>query len=119
MSQTNFELSPSVKRLQPEHWQALWLGSQIPGQMIASRTIELIYDHACQKSGVFKKGGIHSLRHSFATHLLEQGNDLRFIQELLVHSSSKTTEIYTHVSKSAITKIRSPLANIHLRHIGK
>jgi integrase/recombinase XerD len=95
---------------------------QTPGQKIAARTIELIFEQACQKAGVLKKGGIHTLRHTlrlssaqaFATHLLEQGTDLRYIQELLGHSSSKTTEIYTHVSTLAITRIRSPLAKIDL-----
>jgi len=86
--------------------------------MISARTISLIFDHACYKSGVEKKGGIHTLRHSFATHLLEQGTDLRYIQELLGHSSSKTTEIYTHVSNAAISRIRSPLAKINLHNRG-
>jgi site-specific recombinase XerD len=89
---------------------------QFPGKMISGRTISLIFDNACHKAGIHKKSGIHGLRHSFATHLLEQGTDLRFIQELLGHSSSKTTEIYTHVSKSVIANIRSPLAKIDLQH---
>ena len=56
-----------------------------------------------------KKVSVHSLRHSFATHLLEGGIDLRYIQELLGHSSSKTTEIYTHVTQKSIQNIVSTL----------
>jgi Site-specific recombinase XerD len=96
--------------------QTWFFEGQTPGQMTVSRTIELIYDHACQKAGVEKKKGIHALRHSFATHLLEQGVDLRQIQVLLGHSSIKTTEIYTHVSNKEISKIRSPLANLNLNN---
>lgn len=98
----------------------IWLfEGQTPGKMISAKTISLIFNNACQKAGVEKKGGIHSLRHSFATHLLEQGTDLRFIQELLGHSSSRTTEIYTHVSKHAISRIQSPLAKIRLQNLDK
>jgi site-specific recombinase XerD len=86
--------------------------SEWSGVRLSSRTIAQIYMNACKKAGINIKGGIHSLRHSFATHLLEHGTDLRYIQTLLGHASSKTTEIYTHVSNNVIGKIRSPLANL-------
>ena len=65
--------------------------------------------NAALKAGIRKNVTPHMLRHSFATHLLEQGTDLRYIQELPGHNSSKTTEIYTHVSKKAIDKIKNPV----------
>jgi len=83
-----------------------------PGRHISTRTVQAIFKYACEKAGIKKEVSAHSLRHSFATHLLESGVDLRYIQEILGHKSSKTTEIYTHVSKASIARIRSPLDTI-------
>jgi site-specific recombinase XerD len=88
-----------------------------PGEMISKRTISKVYYNACEKAEIARKGGIHTLRHSFATHLLENGVDLRYIQTLLGHSSSKTTEIYTHVSPEAVRKIKSPIASLKNKKI--
>ncbi|TCO68997.1 site-specific tyrosine recombinase/integron integrase [Marinisporobacter balticus] len=82
------------------------------GQHLHDRSVQKIFKRACEKAKMKKNATVHTLRHSFATHLLEGGTDLRYIQELLGHSSSKTTEIYTHVSKKSIRKIESPLDRI-------
>lgn len=81
---------------------------------LTTRTISLIYEQACEKAGIHRNGGIHTLRHTFATHLLENGTDLRYIQELLGHKSSKTTEIYTPVTSHKIAEIRSPVSRLKI-----
>ena len=84
------------------------------GEILNSRTIQLIFDHACRRAGVPKIGGIHTLRHSFATHLMERGIDTRCVQELLGHANIKTTEIYTHVSTAMLRNIKSPLSYLDI-----
>jgi integrase/recombinase XerD len=92
-----------------------WLfTSSHTGLRLTIRSIQKVYENACEKAGVHRRGGIHSLRHSFATHLLESGTDIRYIQELLGHSSTKTTEIYTHVASHRLAAIRSPLSDLQL-----
>ena len=82
------------------------------GGQYSKRSLQNVFQNALQKAGINKKIGIHSLRHSYATHLLEQGTDIRFIQELLGHKDIKTTLIYTDVSNNSIRNIKSPLDNL-------
>jgi site-specific recombinase XerD len=76
---------------------------------IHSRSVQHVFERAVVKAGITRRVSVHTLRHSFATHLLEQGVDVRYIQELLGHSSPNTTMIYTHVSTGKIKNIKSPL----------
>ena len=85
---------------------------QNKGQPYDARSLQLVLKQALQKKGIKKPVTLHWLRHSYATHLLESGTDLRYIQELLGHSSSKTTEIYTHVSTKSIQQIKSPFDDL-------
>jgi len=81
-------------------------------QYIGQLWRQKIFQNACKKAGIKKNVSVHSLRHYFATHLLESGIDLRYIQKLLGHKSSKTTEIYTHVSTKNLSAIKNPLDSL-------
>ncbi len=93
------------KRYKPRHW--LFEGQT--GGKYSKTSIQKVFHKAKKAAGIRKHATVHTLRHSFATHLLESGTDLRYIQELLGHGSSKTTEIYTHVSTRKLSNIKSPL----------
>jgi site-specific recombinase XerD len=83
-----------------------------PDRHITTRSVQRVVKRAARAAGIEKTVTSHTLRHSFATHLLEGGTNLRVIQELLGHQSARTTQIYTHVTRSALESVRSPLDNL-------
>lgn len=90
-----------------------WLFEGVNGdEPYDARSLSNVLKQALTKVGITKPVSLHWLRHSYATHLLESGTDLRYIQELLGHRSSKTTEIYTHVSTKSLEQIKSPFDDL-------
>ncbi len=91
----------------------IWLfEGERAGQPYDARSLSNVLKQALAKTGIKKPVSLHWLRHSYATHLLEAGTDLRYIQEILGHKSSRTTEIYTHVSTKSIQNIKSPFDDL-------
>ena len=82
------------------------------GTAYPTRTVQQIFANAKNKAGILKQVGVHSLRHSFATHLLDKGTDIKYIKDLLGHFNIKTTERYLHVSKQQLVNIVSPLDDL-------
>ncbi|PRY05352.1 site-specific recombinase XerD [Pontibacter ummariensis] len=106
------KLLENLRQYYKEYRPKAWLfEGQFGGQYTAD-SLRNVFQACRKKAGVKTNATPHTLRHSFATHLLEQGTDLRYIQTLLGHRSSKTTEVYTHVTSYALDKIVSPLDNL-------
>src|SRR5690606_25146951 len=105
-------LSPKILKLLRNYYLIYrpkkWLFEGPGNKQYSASSIRSIFNRAKKKARVGAPATVHTLRHSFATHLLENGTNLRYIQKLLGHNSSKTTEIYTHVSNSNLTAITSP-----------
>ena len=94
---------------------AVWLFEGLtPGLPYSETSLREAFKLAMKNAGITKKLTLHSLRHSYATHLLENGVDLRYIQVLLGHKSSKTTEIYTHVTARSLESIQSPFEKLKI-----
>ncbi len=103
------KLMKQVKNQKENKEEFLFSG---PKGKLSHRNIQKIIKKAAHKAGIDKKVHPHTLRHSFATHLLEDGTDIRYIQSLLGHSSIATTELYTHISREKLKDIKSPLDSL-------
>ncbi len=92
-----------------------WLFEGATGSQYSKRSIQAFFKRGIKKAKINPLATVHTLRHSFATHLLERGIDLRYIQELLGHSSTKTTEIYTHITQKGMKDLQSPLDSMDIQ----
>ena len=109
------QLKLYIKTYEPTYW--LFEGPE--GGQYSKSSIRKIFRKTVDKANINPFSTVHTLRHSFATHLLERGTDLRYIQELLGHSSSETTQIYTHITNKAKEKLCSPLDFLDIDDISK
>ncbi|WP_318640239.1 tyrosine-type recombinase/integrase [Flavobacterium ardleyense] len=110
-------LSPKILEMLRDYYlvfkpQNFLFEGSIAGTRYSEKSLQSVLKQALKKAFITKPVTLHWLRHSYATHLLESGTDLRYIQELLGHNSSKTTEIYTHVSTKSIQQIKSPFDDL-------
>jgi len=103
-----------LRKYVAEYKPTIWLFEGAKGETYSQKGIQAILKKSVEKVGIKKHITVHTLRHSFATHLLEAGTDLRYIQSLLGHSNSKTTEIYTHITTKGFDQIKSPLDNLNI-----
>ena len=110
-------LSPVTLNLLRDYWRQYrpfsWLfPGRLPERPISTRSIQKVFEKAKRKAGIKKPATVHTLRHSFATHLLEAGTDIYHIQKLLGHTSPKTTAIYIHLRRQDLLNIVSPLDSL-------
>ena len=110
------ELILMLREYYKEYKPKVWLFENNIGEQYSTKSIQKIFYKALARSNIDKKVSVHTLRHSFATHLLEQGEDLRYIQKLLGHKSSQTTEIYTHITQKGLGRVKSPLDTLDIEN---
>ena len=103
------DLRSYYRMYRPQSWLFF---SKRPDMPICKDRIQRAYTEAKRRAGIQKPGGIHTLRHCFATHLLEDGVDIKIVQQLLGHADINTTSVYLHVSGRMISKVRSPLDSL-------
>lgn len=109
------ELRSYWRMFRPQHW--LFPATRSPQQPLVDATGQRIYYHAVQRAGLRRKGGIHALRHSFATHLLEAGVEITVVQRLLGHAHLNTTSTYLHVRQERLAQIAGPLQLLDLSQL--
>ena len=103
------KILPILRQYFKEYKPKEWLFEGAKGAKYSVSSVQNIVKEAYSRAGIKKKVSTHTLRHSFATHLLENGTSLRYIQNLMGHESSKTTEIYTHITTKGFDQIQNPL----------
>jgi site-specific recombinase XerD len=108
------KLLPVLREYFKEYKPKEWLFEGAKGGKYSVSSVQTIVKEAYVKAGIKKQVSTHTLRHSFATHLLENGTDLRYIQSLMGHESSKTTEIYTHITNKGFDQIQNPMDKLDL-----